>query len=46
MKKKVIKGIDSYRVVRKSWGELNPVQRVIQSKKSYTRKNKHKKIED
>ena len=28
--------------VRKSWGDLNPVTRVVESKKAYSRKDKHK----
>jgi hypothetical protein len=28
--------------VRKTWGELNPVTRVVKDKKKYTRKQKHK----
>jgi len=31
--------------VRKFWGELNPVTRKIESKKKFTRKVKHKKID-
>lgn len=46
MKNKVIKGIESYKSVRKSWGNLNPIQTVIQSKKNYSRKQKHKNRED
>lgn len=26
--------------VRKTWGEMNPVARVVPSKKAYSRKNK------
>lgn len=29
--------------VRKSWGELNPVTKRIESKRAYTRKIKHKR---
>ena len=41
MKNKSIKQSDIK--VRKSWGELNPVTRVVESKKNYQRKNKFQK---
>ena len=31
--------------IRKSWGELSPVTKKIESKKKFTRKVKHKKID-
>lgn len=40
MKKKikVIKGLDTYKNQRKSWGQMSPVQKVVHSKKQYIRK--------
>ena len=32
----------AYKSVRKTWGELNPVTRVVNSKKGYSRKEKFK----
>ena len=43
---KVIKGLDTYKHQRKSWGNCNPVEKVIQSKRGYKRKNKFVNRED
>jgi hypothetical protein len=32
----------AYKSVRKTWGELNPMTRVVNSKKNYSRKEKFK----
>lgn len=31
-----------YMGIRKDWGEINPVTRIIPNKKAYNRKRKHK----
>lgn len=31
-----------YMGIRKDWGEVNPVTRIIPNKKGYNRKRKHK----
>ena len=33
---------NTYKKIRKDWGEVNPVTRTIPDKKRYTRKQKHK----
>ena len=32
-----------YQSIRRDWGEINPVTKVIPNKKKYNRKHKHKK---
>ena len=32
---------NTYRQVRRTWGAINPVTRVVQGKKVYKRKNKY-----
>jgi len=34
---------DVYKKVRKSWGDVNPVTKIVPDKKKYTRKKKHKR---
>jgi hypothetical protein len=40
MKNKLPNQIEALRGVRKSWGDMNPVSRVIQDKTKYKRKEK------
>ena len=42
MKHKFPSQIALTKLVRKSWGELNPVTRVVRDKTKFTRKDKHK----
>lgn len=36
------KNLEAYNKIRKDWGDIKPVTKVIQSKKAYSRKQKHK----
>lgn len=40
--KYVIDPLEIIQGIRKSWGNVNPITRVIPSKKIYNRKEKHK----
>lgn len=42
-KLKKVTSLELYKGIRKDWGDINPVQRVVPNKKKYTRKQKHKK---
>lgn len=42
MKKTVKTYTEIFKSERKSWGQVNPVTRVIPDKTKYTRKQKHK----
>ena len=33
---------NTYRKIRKDWGEIKPVTQIIPNKKKYSRKQKHK----
>ena len=47
MKIKVNRQLLAHKSVRKGWGELNPITRVVRDKTKFTRKAKHKgKIEE
>lgn len=41
-KEEYSKSYNTYKKIRKDWGEINPVTRTIPDKKRYTRKQKHK----
>jgi hypothetical protein len=34
---------EAFKAIRKTWGEMSPVTRVVKSKKPYSRKDKFKK---
>jgi len=38
--------IELARQVRKTWGELNPVTRIVKDKTKFSRKQKHKNRHD
>jgi hypothetical protein len=38
----IMKVTKAYKSVRRSWGQINPITRVVQSKKEYKRKSKFK----
>lgn len=42
-KLKKVTSLELYKGIRKDWGAINPVQRVVPNKKKYTRKEKYKK---
>lgn len=42
-KKKKSTNIELYQSIRKDWGDINPVTRVVRDKTKYTRKEKHKR---
>lgn len=42
MKKKLKTTAEIFQSERKSWGEINPVTKVIPNKKHYKRKSKYK----
>jgi len=48
MKKEVIRlnktQIDIYKSIRGDWGELNPVTRIVSSKKAYNRQKENQKV--
>lgn len=37
---------DTYKKIRRDWGEVNPVSRTFKDKKKYSRKQKHKNSEE
>lgn len=41
-KKKIKSFYDIYKGQRRDWGEINPVTKVEENKKKYSRKKKHK----
>ena len=43
---KAIKNNEIYKSVRKSWGELNPITRIVKDKTKYNRKEKFRNKED
>lgn len=45
-KKQKKTNIELYQSIRKDWGNINPVTRVVKDKTKYTRKEKHKKAYD
>lgn len=38
--------LKAFKSIRKTWGELNPITRVIKDKTKFTRKTKFKKMLD
>ncbi|SNX54187.1 hypothetical protein SAMN05660242_1823 [Thermoanaerobacterium sp. RBIITD] len=48
MKKEVIRlnktQIDIYKSIRGDWGDLNPVTRIVRSKKAYNRHKQNQKV--
>ena len=45
MKIKIKKVEDPFKISRKDWGNLNPVQKIQKDKTKYSRKQKHKNKE-
>ena len=43
MKIKKPSAYDTYKSVRKTWGEMSPVTRKLESRKRYIRNEKHRK---
>jgi hypothetical protein len=42
MKTKSFSQLDAIKSVRKGWGELNPITRIVRDKTKFNRKIKHK----
>lgn len=41
-KKKKATTLELYQTIRKDWGDISPVTKVVKDKSKYTRKKKHK----
>lgn len=45
-KKKKLTNVDLYKQIRKDWGQINPVTKVVRDKTKYDRKRNPNKVRD